>query len=83
MFAIFYFILIRPQQKRQREHREMLGRLKKGDKVVTGGGLIGNIFALTDQELTLEISDRVKVKVMRHQISLYPSESSDTAKKEK
>lgn len=81
MFAVFYFFLIRPQQKRQKEHREMLGRLKKGDKVSTTGGLIGTVHALDERELTLEVSDKVKVKVMRSSVSLYASESSDTVKK--
>mgnify|MGYP001556121076 CR=1 FL=1 len=71
MFAVFYFLLIRPQQKRQREHQEMLSRLKKGDRVVTGGGLIGTVVALTDAELTVELTDRVKVNVVRAQVNLY------------
>ncbi|MBU0549884.1 preprotein translocase subunit YajC [Myxococcota bacterium] len=83
MFAVFYFFLIRPQQKRQKEHREMLGRLKKGDRVVTNGGLIGTVHALTEQDLTLEVSEKVKVKVMRSSVSLYASEASDTEKKDK
>ena len=71
MFAIFYFLLIRPQQKRQKEHAKMLSLLKKGDRVVTNGGLIGQVFALTDNELVVEIADRVKVRVLRTQVNLY------------
>ncbi len=82
MFVIFYFLLIRPQQKRQKEHREMLSRLKKGDKVVTGGGLIGVIDALTDDELVLEVADRVKVRVLRGQVNMY-STAGDAAASEK
>jgi len=65
LFAIFYFILIRPQQKRQKEHRQLLETLKKGDRVVTGGGLHGTIVSITDTVVTLEIADKVRVKVNR------------------
>lgn len=82
MFVIFYFLLIRPQQKRQKEHRAMLSRLKKGDKVVTGGGLIGVIDALTDDELVLEVADRVKVRVLRAQVNMYAT-AGDAAASEK
>ncbi|MCA9538222.1 MAG: preprotein translocase subunit YajC [Myxococcales bacterium] len=71
MFVIFYFLLIRPQQKRAREQREMLARLKKGDVVVTSGGIIGTIHALTDAEIVLEVADRMKVRVLRAQVNLY------------
>ncbi len=82
MFAVFYFLLIRPQQKRQREHQEMLSRLKKGDRVVTNGGLVGTVVALTDTEITLEIADRVKVRVVRAQANLYQqADGADAAAK--
>ncbi len=71
MFAIFYFVLIRPQRKRMKQHEEMIQRLKKGDRVVTAGGLIGTIHALTDTELVLEVGDRTKVRVIRNQCNLY------------
>lgn len=71
MFVIFYFLLIRPQRKRMKQHEEMIQRLKKGDRVVTNGGLIGTIHALTDTELVLEIGDRAKVRVVRSQVNLY------------
>lgn len=71
MFVIFYFLLIRPQRKRMKQHEEMIQRLKKGDRVVTNGGLIGIIHALTDNELVLEIGDRAKVRVVRTQVNLY------------
>ncbi len=82
MFVIFYFLLIRPQQKRQREHREMIARLKKGDRVVTGGGLIGTIAALTDQELVLEVSEHVKVTVLRGQVTPYQPATTAEEKKD-
>jgi len=69
MFAIFYFLLIRPQQKKQKQHREMLSNLKKGDRVITSGGLYGRITGLTDSVVTLEISEKVRVKVGRGNIA--------------
>jgi preprotein translocase subunit YajC len=65
MFAIFYFLLIRPQQKKQKMHRQVLSNLKKGDTVITNGGLYGKITGLTDTVVTIEIADRVRVKVGR------------------
>ena len=69
LFAVFYFILIRPQQKRQKDQRQLLQNLKKGDKVVTTGGLQGTIANLSDTVVTLEIADKVKVKVGRNYIA--------------
>ena len=63
MFAIFYFLLIRPQQKKAKEHRALLDALKKGDQVVTAGGMHGKVSAIDDQVVTLEISAGVNVKV--------------------
>lgn len=75
LFAVFYFILIRPQQKRQKEHKRLLESLKKGDKVVTTGGIHGTIVGLSDTVVTTEIADKVKVKVDRNCIvSLTKSE---------
>jgi preprotein translocase subunit YajC len=65
MFAIFYFLLIRPQQKKTKMHREMLTKLKRGDRVVTTGGLHGRITGLDDQVVVMEISEKVRVKVNR------------------
>jgi preprotein translocase subunit YajC len=69
IFVVFYFLLIMPQQKRQKEHRQLLQNLKKGDKVVTTGGLQGTIVSLTDTVVTVEIADKVKVKVGRNYIA--------------
>ena|SRR5208337_3058838 len=69
LFAVFYFILIRPQQKRQKEHRQLLENLKKGDKVMTTGGIQGTVVALSDSVVTVEIADKVKVKVGRNYIA--------------
>jgi preprotein translocase subunit YajC len=72
IFAIFYFLLIRPQTRRQREHEQVLKNLAKGDRVVTGGGLHGTVVGLADDVLTLEIAaagkERVRVKVDRGRI---------------
>lgn len=68
MFAIFYFLLIRPQQKKQKEHAKMLSELKKGDQVVTGGGLIGTISGSTDKTFVVEVSEKVRVRVLRSQV---------------
>lgn len=69
MFAVFYFLLIRPQQKKQRSHQDMLKSLKVGDRVVTTGGLYGTIVAGGDQIVKLEIADKVRVDVGRSYIA--------------
>ena len=80
LFGIFYFLLIRPQQKRQREHRELLSNLRKGDQVITAGGLYGRITGLTDTVVTLEITEKVRVKVARSQINTKLLQQSDRSK---
>jgi preprotein translocase subunit YajC len=65
MLAIFYFLLIRPQQKKQKEHKAMLTNLQKGDIIFTAGGIHGKITGLTDTTLTLEVADRVRIKINR------------------
>ena len=66
MFAIFYFILIRPQAKRQKEHQAMLGKLGKGDEVITRGGIIGKITGVSDDNiLVLELQEKVRVRIPR------------------
>ncbi len=69
IFAIFYFIMIRPQMKRQKEHRAMIDALAKGDEVITAGGVVGRIEELSDSFITLEIADKVSIKVQRNAIS--------------
>lgn len=69
MFAIFYFLLIRPQQKKAKQQREMLSALKKGDRVVSSGGLHGVITGITDDMITMEIAPKVRVKVSRGSIA--------------
>jgi preprotein translocase subunit YajC len=65
LFAIFYFLLIRPQQKKQKEMKRMLAELTYGDAVVTAGGIHGRIVAITDEVVTIEVADKVKIKVSR------------------
>ena len=68
LFVIFYFLLIRPQQKRQKEHKNMVSGLTKGDEVVTMGGVLGKITAVDDNFLTLEIAKGVEVRVQRQSV---------------
>ncbi len=68
MFVIFYFLLIRPQQKKAKEHKNMLDNLKRGDEIVTAGGLMGKITAITDRAVTIEVADKVRVKILRSQV---------------
>ena len=68
MFAVFYFILIRPQVKKQREHQALLNRLEKGDMIVTRGGLIGKISGISDTVLTIELQEKVRVRVLRSHV---------------
>ena len=69
MFAIFYFLLIRPQQKKAKVHREMLGALKKGDDVYTDSGIRGTIQRIGDETISLEIAPKVVIKVLRARVS--------------
>jgi preprotein translocase subunit YajC len=69
MFAIFYFLLIRPQQKKAKQHKQLLSSLKKGDRVVSSGGLHGVITGITDEMVTVEIAPKVRVKISRGSIS--------------
>lgn len=69
MGLVFYFLLIRPQQKRMKEHKELIGGLKRGDEVITQGGMIGKIAKVTDEEVTLDIGEGVKVRIVRATIA--------------
>ncbi len=71
--AIFYFLMIRPQQKKQKEHQAMLSKIAAGDEVVTSGGILGRVIEVGDNFITLEIADNVRIKVQRFQVtSLVP-----------
>ena len=68
-FGIFYFMIIRPQQKQQKTHKSYLESLKKGDEVITNGGLIGRIAGVQGDVLTLEIANNVRVRVLKEQVN--------------
>lgn len=69
LFVIFYFLLIRPQQKKAKEHKLMVEGMKKGDEVVTQGGILGKITDVSDNYLTCQIADNVEVKIQSHAIA--------------
>jgi preprotein translocase subunit YajC len=69
IFVVFYFLLIRPQQKKMKVHREMIAALKRGDKVLTSGGIIGTVVKVEDNELLVEIAKDVRVRVARGTVS--------------
>lgn len=66
---VFYFILLRPQQKRAKEHRNMISAITKGDEVITNGGLLGKVIQIGEQFLTLSIADNIEIKVQKSAIS--------------
>ncbi len=79
IFGVFYFLMIRPQQKKAKEHKALLDNLKKGDAVITQGGLYGKVTSVSDAFLILEIADKVRVKVSRgHIAGLAPSGPEQT-----
>ena len=78
MFAVVYFLILRPQSKQAKEHRELLGALKKGDEVVTQGGMIGKVHALTDTVVTLEVARDCRIRILKSNISsLYTTPSAN------
>ena len=68
MFVLFYFLLIRPQQKRAKEHKQMVDGLKPGDEVVTGGGVLGRVSAVNEQFASVEVAPNTVLKIQRHSI---------------
>lgn len=83
IFGVMYFLMIRPQQKRQKEHQSMLSAIQKGDKVQTNGGIIGTVTGLDQTTLTVEIAPQVRVKVGRNYVAgiIRPQDSSSAEKK--
>lgn len=79
IFAIMYFLMIRPQQKRVKQHREMVGALKKGDQIVTQGGILGKVTSVRDDELEVEIAQGVKVRVVRSTVAQVVSRTEPVA----
>lgn len=87
LFAIMYFVLIRPQQKQAKEQQAMLGSLKKGDDVVTSSGILGKVFAVAEREVTVEIASGVKVRMLKSSVTARvpvqePAAKAEDAKKE-
>jgi len=83
IFVVFYFLLIRPQQTKAKEHTDMLSNLKRNDDVITSGGIYGKVVSLTDKVVVLEIAPKVQVKVERPQIaSLVKTSQQDAKEKE-
>ena len=82
IFVIFYFLMIRPQQRRLKGHRSMIDAVKKGDTVVTGGGLIGKVSRVQDGEVEVELAPSVKVRVVKSTLSSVgaPTAANDSTK---
>ena len=84
IFVVFYFLLIRPQQKKVKAHREMVGNLRRGDSVVTGGGIIGKVTkVLDDNRVEVEIADNVRVQVAKGTIQDVVSRSEPVGEEKK
>ncbi|MFC1853119.1 preprotein translocase subunit YajC [candidate division CSSED10-310 bacterium] len=81
IFAIFYFLLIRPQSKKQKEHQEVLNTLKKGDRILTTGGIYGTIVNIKDQIVQVKIADKVKIQISRSAISGLVPEDQEAEQK--
>jgi preprotein translocase subunit YajC len=82
LFVVFYFLLIRPQTQKAREHDKMIKDLKRNDEVVTTGGLIGRIVEIGDKVLTLEIAPNIRVRVERTGVSSISAHGKTSAKKD-
>ena len=82
MFAIMYFLMIRPQQKQLKEHRALLANLKKGDTVVTQGGVIGKVFLVSEREVQLEVASNVKIRVLKTSVQSVVKDSAEAPKED-
>jgi preprotein translocase subunit YajC len=69
MFVVLYFVMIRPQMKKQKEHRTMIDALAKGDEVVTSGGMLGKVTKLSETQMSLEVANNVEVQVQRSAVT--------------
>jgi len=83
IFGIFYFMLIRPQQKKQKEHQKLLDSVKKGDKVVTIGGMIGIVSSVKDNVITVKVADNVKIDFTKSAIAQVTSGEGSAETEEK
>ena len=87
ILVVFWFLIIRPQQKKQKEHTRIVSSLKKGDKVVTNGGIFGTISKVGEDRITLEVASKLNIQIERHQVaridqnSIVKEEVKDTKKK--
>lgn len=79
IFAVFYLLIMRPQAKKQKELQRMLSELKKGDEVVTSGGIIGRVTGVKDTELVLQVQEGVRIRVLRSAITGKASAASTAA----
>ena len=79
IFVIFYVLMIRPQQQRVKQHQAAIAAIKKGDEVVTGGGIRGRVTKVTDDEAEVEIAQGVKVRVVKGTLSQVPTKSAKPA----
>jgi len=77
IIVVFYFLLIRPQQSRQKKHKQLLESLKKGDKVVTNSGILGTVSNFSKETVTLQVADNVKIKILRDTVASIRGETED------
>lgn len=82
IFVVMWFLLIRPQQKKAKQHRAMVAALKRGDRVVTNGGIYGQVSHVADDHLMVEIADGVKIKIVRDAVSAVPGKPEPVKKEE-
>jgi preprotein translocase subunit YajC len=84
ILGVFYLLILRPQQKKQKEHQKMLSELKKGDDVVTNGGIVGKLILVREKEVTLEVQDKVRIRLLRSAIQgRYTPETVEAAEAQK
>jgi preprotein translocase subunit YajC len=83
IFVIMYFLVIRPQQKKAKDHQQMLTKLKKNDEVMTSGGIYGKVISLADSVVTLEVAPNVRIRVHRPQISAVVTGEKSSSKEVK
>lgn len=80
MVGVLYFLVLRPQQKKLKEQQEMIGSLKRGDSIVTNSGFLGKVAGITDEWLTVELADNVRVKMLKNQVSRLDKDVKEVAK---
>ncbi|MFZ5596690.1 MAG: preprotein translocase subunit YajC [Bacillota bacterium] len=83
LFALLYFLMIRPQQQRQKKHQEMIGGLKTNDKIVTAGGILGTVVKVKEDTLVLRVADGVRVEILKTAVGQVRESSGDDEESEK